>query len=109
MVHEPDTITDFVIRDQHVRGDQTTELAPAPAGEDCTTSSLATKRELAALGTGFHILRHTFGSWMRQFGGLDIRGLVGTVTWADIGSASRYVHVVASKESRKADLLPTES
>jgi len=65
-------------------------------------------RELAALGTDFRIRRHTFGSWMRQLGGLDIRGLVGTGTRADMESASRYVHVVASEESRKADLLPTE-
>jgi integrase len=58
--------------------------------------------------TGFHVFRHTYASWMRQYGGLDIRGLVGTGTWADLSSASRYVHVVASEESRRADLLPTE-
>jgi integrase len=58
--------------------------------------------------TGFHILRHTWATWMRQYGGLDTRGLVGTGAWTDQQSAARYEHVVATEEARRADLLPTE-
>lgn len=58
--------------------------------------------------TAFHILRHTWGTWMRRYGGLDTRGLVGTQAWADEASASRYSHVVASEEAKRADLLPVE-
>ena len=57
--------------------------------------------------TGFHIFRHTWATWMRQYGGLDTRGLVGTGAWSDMGSAARYAHVVATDEARRADMLPT--
>lgn len=59
--------------------------------------------------TGFHVLRHTWGTWMRRYGGLDTRGLVGTGAWADEKSAARYEHVVATEEARRADLLPVEN
>lgn len=55
----------------------------------------------------FHTLRHTYGTWMRRYGGLDTRGLVGTGVWRDPKSAARYAHVVVSEEAQKADLLPT--
>lgn len=55
----------------------------------------------------FHTLCHTWATWMRRYGGLDTRGLVGTTRWKDAKSAARYEHVVVSEESRKADLLPT--
>jgi integrase len=55
----------------------------------------------------FHSFRHTYGTWMRQYGGLDTRGLVGTGTWKDEKSAARYSHVVVSEEAKKAMLLPT--
>lgn len=58
--------------------------------------------------TGFHVLRHTWATWMRRYGGLDTRGLVGTGAWKDERSASRYEHVIATEEARRADLLPTE-
>jgi integrase len=29
----------------------------------------------------FHLLRHTYGAWMRRYGGLDTSGLVGTGAW----------------------------
>lgn len=58
--------------------------------------------------TGFHILRHTWATWMRRHGGLDTRGLLGTGAWKDEKSVQRYTHVVASEESMKANLLPTE-
>lgn len=53
-----------------------------------------------------HICRHTYGTWMRRYGGLDARGLLGTGVWKDIKSVLRYMHVVASEEAKKADLLP---
>lgn len=55
----------------------------------------------------FHTFCHTWATWMRRYAGLDTRGLVGTGRWRDEKSASRYEHVVASEESRRADLLPT--
>jgi integrase len=54
----------------------------------------------------FHTFSHTYATWMRRFGGLDTRGLVGTGRWKDEKSAARYAHVVVSEESRKAILLP---
>lgn len=56
---------------------------------------------------GFHGLCHTYAVWMRRYGGLDTRGLVGTGRWKDQKSAARYAHVVTTEEARKADLLPT--
>nr|BDD45552.1 hypothetical protein 1 [bacterium]BDD47205.1 hypothetical protein 2 [Pseudomonadaceae bacterium] len=55
----------------------------------------------------FHTFCHTWATWMRRYGKLDTRGLVGTGRWRDAKSAARYEHVVASEESRRADLLPT--
>lgn len=57
----------------------------------------------------FHIMRHTWATWMRRYAGLDLHGLVQTQAWADPASAARYAHVVASEESRRADLLPVEN
>ncbi|MFL5044913.1 MAG: tyrosine-type recombinase/integrase [Xanthobacteraceae bacterium] len=65
-------------------------------------------RERAGVrGISFHTFRHTYGTWMRRYGGLDTRGLVGTGAWLDLKSAARYAHVVVSEEAQKADLLPT--
>jgi integrase len=54
----------------------------------------------------FHIFCHTYGTWMRRYGGLDLRGLVGTDRWKDIKSTARYAHVVTSEEAQRAALLP---
>ncbi len=54
----------------------------------------------------FHLLRHTYGTWMRRYAGLDTRGLVGTGTWKDRKSAERYEHVVVSEEAERAVALP---
>lgn len=54
----------------------------------------------------FHTFCHTWATWMRRYGKLDTRGLVGTGRWRDQKSASRYEHVIASEESMRADLLP---
>jgi integrase len=55
----------------------------------------------------FHIFRHTYGSWMRRYAGLDTTGLVATGAWKSRQAASVYEHAVTSEEARKADLLPT--
>jgi integrase len=56
--------------------------------------------------SAFHILSHTWATWMRRYGGLDTKGLVGTGPWKDEKSAARYQHVVVSEESLRAALLP---
>lgn len=58
--------------------------------------------------SAFHVLRHTWATWMRRYGKLDTRGLVGTGAWKDAKSAARYEHVVASEEAKRADLLPVD-
>jgi integrase len=62
--------------------------------------------ELDPGGQPFHILRHTFGSWMRRYAGLDERGLVDTGVWRDPKSARRYTHTIVSESARRADALP---
>lgn len=57
-------------------------------------------------GVAFHLFRHTYGAYMRRFGGLDTSGLVATGAWDSRQAASVYEHVVASEEARKADLFP---
>lgn len=54
----------------------------------------------------FHIFCHTYASWMRRYGGIDTRGLVGTGRWKDRKSVHRYEHVVAGEEAKRAELLP---
>jgi integrase len=68
-------------------------------------------KKLAGADLGFvtfHIIRHTWATWMRRYAGLDLHGLVATEAWADPASAARYAHVVASEESQKAVMLPVE-
>lgn len=57
-------------------------------------------------GIAFHIFRHTYGAWMRRYGGLDTSGLVATGAWLSHDAARVYEHVEATEEARKADLLP---
>lgn len=54
----------------------------------------------------FHLFRHTYGTWMRRYAGLDARGLVGTGAWDSEQSTNRYAHTIASEDARRADLLP---
>ena len=54
----------------------------------------------------FHIFRHTWGAWMRRYGGLDTTGLVETGAWRSRQAAAVYEHAVQSEEARCADLLP---
>jgi integrase len=79
------------------------------SGRLYTLMGKAKKAAGADLGfVTFHILRHTWATWMRRYAGLDLQGLVATEAWSDPASAARYAHVVASEESQKADLLPVE-
>jgi integrase len=54
----------------------------------------------------FHIFRHSYGKWMREYGGLDTSGLVATRAWKSREAAAVYEHVETSVEAKKADLLP---
>lgn len=56
----------------------------------------------------FHVFCHTWGTWMRQYGGLDTFDLVKTDRWADPESADRYAHVVVSETAKRANRLPIE-
>lgn len=53
-----------------------------------------------------HDCRHTWATWMRQYGGMDLRGLLATGAWRDIHSVLRYQHVTAGEASKAADKLP---
>lgn len=55
----------------------------------------------------FHTFCHTWGTWMRRYGGLDLQGLVATRRWRSIKSAARYAHVVAREEWARVELLPS--
>lgn len=57
-------------------------------------------------GVSFHAFRHTFGSWMRRYGGLDTSGLVATGAWLSRASAQVYEHADANDSAKRADLLP---
>ena len=54
----------------------------------------------------FHAFRHTWGAWMRRYGGLDTTGLVETGAWRSRQAAAVYEHAIQSEEARKADALP---
>ena len=56
----------------------------------------------------FHILRHTWATWMRRYAGMDTAGLVETGAWRSRQSAAVYEHLDATEEGRRAELLPME-
>ena len=56
--------------------------------------------------SAFHILRHTFATWMRRYGGADETDLIATRAWKDKKSVARYTHAVVSEAAQKAALLP---
>lgn len=70
--------------------------------------NLAAERAGVALPhrSAFHILRHTYGAWMRRYAGMDTSGLVATGAWKSRQAAARYEHTVVSEEAQKAVLLP---
>lgn len=53
-----------------------------------------------------HTFRHTWATWMRQYGGLDITGLKATGNWKDERSASRYIHARPRDEWSRVEVLP---
>lgn len=55
----------------------------------------------------YHTFRHTWATWMRIYGGLDLIGLVATNNWRDPRSAARYAHAVPRNEWQKVDDLPS--
>ena len=58
---------------------------------------------------GFHVWCHTWGTWMRRYGGLDTYDLLDTERWKDPASADRYAHTEPGEMARRADMLPTET
>jgi integrase len=57
---------------------------------------------------GFHLLCHTWGTWMHRYGKLDTYDLVETERWKDPASARRYALTEPGSAARQADLLPVE-
>lgn len=54
----------------------------------------------------FHTFRHTWATWMRQYAGADLQGLVATGNWSSVRMAQRYAHVVARDEWERVEGLP---
>lgn len=50
--------------------------------------------------------RHTFATWMRRYGGLDLRGLMEAGGWRSIASVIRYLKVTPTEAQTAADDLP---
>lgn len=61
------------------------------------------------VGVAFHMLRHTYGTWMRKFAGLTPEQLRDTRAWKTVQAARRYDHADVSDAARAADLLPTKA
>jgi integrase len=57
--------------------------------------------------SAFHLLRHTYATWMRRYAGADETALISTGAWRDKKSVARYTHTVVSEDARRAALLPT--
>lgn len=58
-------------------------------------------------GVSFHAFRHTYGSWMRHYGGLDTSGLVATGAWASRDAAAIYEHVDVTDAAKRVELFPS--
>lgn len=59
--------------------------------------------------SAFHILRHTYATWMRRYAGADSQALIATGAWRDRKSVDRYTHTVVTEEAKRAAMLPTPS
>jgi integrase len=57
--------------------------------------------------SAFHILRHTYATWMRRYAGADSHALIATGAWKDRKSVDRYTHTIVTEEAKRAALLPT--
>lgn len=51
--------------------------------------------------------RHTYATWMRSYGGLDLIGLKQAGGWKNIQSVLRYAHVTPNEAARASDRLPS--
>lgn len=58
-------------------------------------------------GEPFHILRHSFASWMRRYADADSRDLLDTGAWRGAASVDRYTHTIITDAAKLADNLPT--
>lgn len=56
---------------------------------------------------GFHMMRHTYATWMRLYANLSVEDLAQTGAWSSAKSAKRYAHIDALDTARRADALPT--
>jgi integrase len=54
----------------------------------------------------FHIFCHTYATWCRRYADADLDTLVATGRWKSRQAAQRYMHMVISEESQRAELLP---
>ena len=54
----------------------------------------------------FHILRHTYGTWMRRYSGAGESDLIDTGAWDDAESVRRYAHSVKGDSDQLVDKLP---
>lgn len=50
--------------------------------------------------------RHTFATWMRRYGGLDLKGVMDAAGWKDPKSADRYMHVMPDELPAARAKLP---
>jgi integrase len=75
---------------------------------DLLKEALAIAGVVVTERVAFHLFCHTWGTWMRMFGGLTTEDLLTTKRWVDPASAKVYDHVVVSDPAKKADLLPVE-
>lgn len=55
-------------------------------------------------GVAFHIFRHSYGAWMRRYGGLT--RIEETGAWSSRAGAAPYDHYDVPAAARSADLLP---
>lgn len=51
--------------------------------------------------------RHTYATWLRTYGGLDLVGLKEAGGWKSIASVARYAHVTPNEAARAPDRMPS--
>jgi integrase len=57
-------------------------------------------------GEPFHILRHSYATWMRRYSGAAEADLINTGAWDDAQSVRRYAHAVKGDTHGLVDNLP---
>jgi len=50
--------------------------------------------------------RHTYATWMRRYGGSDLKELAMAGGWRSLDSVARYAHVRPAEAARAADKIP---